>query len=483
MRALFIGAVMSKKAIFLFHRDFRLSDNTALIKAVNDGYEIMPVFVFTPEQINPNKNKYFSHNAVEFMCNSLVDLDTQIKKNGGDGILFLYGDNVAELRRLIGHVKDIAAIYSNEDYTVYAKKRDADIQKLCDKHSILFQTEEDYNLVGIREGLVENERPYLVLAQFYRYFQQNLTVRKPDTFHGRFVKIDNISLPGKVSVKDLSQFYDENPNIAVHGGRDNGLKRMEMIKNLGDYKEKRDYPALPKTSQISAYLKFGCVSIREMYWKIRDLFGKEHALIRELVFRDFYSKIYNLKPELQRGQALHDKLDKAIPWSYDKKLFKAWCEGKTGFPIVDAGMRQLNTIGWQHNRVRMITSNILTKYLLIDWRWGERYFATRLVDYDPGSNNMGWTWSASTGPDAQPFFRAPFNPFIQSKKFDPEAEYIKKWVPELAEVDPKDIHRWGEEKIRAKYPNVKYPAPIVDQREASQRAVSIYNEAFKKSRE
>jgi deoxyribodipyrimidine photo-lyase len=220
-----------------------------------------------------------------------------------------------------------------------------------------------------------------------------------------------------------------------------------------------------------------------MYWRIRDLFGKEHALIRELVFRDFYSKIYNLKPELQRGQALHDKLDKAIPWSYDKKLFKAWCDGRTGFPIVDAGMRQLNTIGWQHNRVRMITSNILTKYLLIDWRWGERYFSRMLTDYDPASNNMGWTWSASTGPDAQPFFRAPFNPYIQSKKFDPEAEYIKKWVPELAEVEPKDIHRWGEEKIRAKYPNVKYPAPIVDQRDASQRAVQIYKEAFKKSRE
>jgi deoxyribodipyrimidine photo-lyase len=193
-------------------------------------------------------------------------------------------------------------------------------------------------------------------------------------------------------------------------------------------------------------------------------------------------KIYGLKPELQRGKALHDALDKAIPWSYDKGEFKKWCEGKTGFPIVDAGMRQLNTIGWQHNRVRMITSNILTKYLLIDWRWGERYFAQQLVDYDPASNAMGWQWSASVGPDAVPYFRAPFNPYIQSKKFDTDCEYIKKWVPELKEVDPKDIHKWDDEKVRTKYPTISYPAPLVVQKEASRRAVKIYKEAFEKSK-
>lgn len=478
---------MTKICIFLFHRDLRLDDNTALIKASKDGYDILPMFVFPPEQIDPTKNKYFSHNAVQFMTESLADLDSQIREKGGDGLLMVKGDNVSVLKSLLTTKHsglNIGALYCNEDYTVYARKRDDETKSLCEKLGVRFETAEDYGLVGIREGLVEDERPYLVLAQYYRHLQEHLGVRKPQAFHGRFVKTHGFTgVKGRISVEGLSGLYHHNADIAVHGGRGNGLKRMEMIKTLRDYKDKRDFPALPKTSMMSAYLKFGCVGVREMYWHTRELFGKGHALIRELVFRDFYMKIYGLKPELQRGQALHDKLDKAIPWSYDKKLFKAWCEGRTGFPIVDAGMRQLNTIGWQHNRVRMITSNILTKYLLIDWRWGERYFAQKLVDYDPSSNAMGWQWSASIGPDAVPYFRAPFNPFIQSKKFDPDAEYIKKWVPELADVDAKDIHKWGEEKVRAKYPNTKYPAPLVDQKEASQRAVKIYKEAFLKSKQ
>jgi deoxyribodipyrimidine photo-lyase len=471
---------MTKTAIFLFHRDLRLEDNTALIKAAADGYEILPMFVFPPEQIDPKKNRYFSHNAVQFMTESLHDLDSQIKKKGGDGVMLLYGDQVAELKKLIGHVKGVSALYCNQDYTVYAKRRDADIQKMCEELGVSFQTEEDYGLVGIHEGLVENERPYMVLSQYYKYLQNHMEIRRPRPFHGKFSSVP--SIPWRFAVGDMSNLYHKNPEVVVQGGRTHALKQMDAIKNLKDYGEKRDYPALPKTSLMSAFLKFGCVSVREMYWHTRDIFGKHHSLLRELVFRDFYMKIYGLKPELQRGRALHDRLDKAIPWRYDKKLFKAWCEGRTGFPIVDAGMRQLNTIGWQHNRVRMVTSNILTKYLLIDWRWGERYFAQQLVDYDPASNAMGWQWSSSVGPDAVPYFRAPFNPFTQSKKFDPDAEYIKRWVTELAEVDPKDIHKWGEEKVRAKYPGLSYPAPLVDQKEASRRAVEVYKEAYAKSK-
>ena len=476
---------MTKTCIFLFHRDLRLHDNTALIKATKDGYEILPVFVFPPEQIDPKKNRYFSHNAVQFMCESLVDLDEQIRKQGGSGLLCVRGDNTDVLSSILKQAGNISAIYSNEDYTVYAKKRDDAIKKLCEKNGTTFETSEDYGLVGIHEGLVENERPYMVLAQYYRHLQEHHSIRKPESFHGRFVPIVELSrnLKNVIDIPDLKKLYLENPSISVHGGRTKALARMEKIGDLKDYQEARDYPAMPKTSMMSAYLKFGCVSVREMYWHVRGLFGRYHGLIRELVFRDFYMKIYGLKPELQRGRALYDSLDKHIPWSYDKKLFRAWCEGKTGFPIVDAGMRQLNTIGWQHNRVRMITSNILTKYLLIDWRWGERYFANKLVDYDPASNAMGWQWSSSVGPDAVPYFRAPFNPFTQSKKFDKDCEYIKKWIPELQDVDPKDIHRWGEEKIRAKYPNTSYAVPLVDQKEASHRAVRIYKEAFEKSRQ
>lgn len=476
---------MSKKKIcvFLFHRDLRLNDNTSLLQAHHDGYTILPVFVFEHDQIDPTKNRFFSNNSVQFMCESLIDLDGQIKENGGNGILFLKGDTVECLKDIRKHIA-YEALYTNEDYTQYAKKRDKEIEKWCNKKGVSYNKSEDYGLLPLSEGLLDDERPYMVLAQYYRRIQEHETIKHVINFPKdvMFSKSIISNIVTKLDVHDIKKFYKYNENILVHGGRRKGIEQLHKIQKLKDYKEKRDFPALPKTSMMSAYLKFGCISVREMYWYIQDLFGKNHALIRELVFRDFYMKIYTLKPELQRGQALHDRLDKAIPWSYDKKLFRKWCDGRTGYPIVDAGMRQLNMIGWQHNRVRMITSNILTKYLLIDWRLGERYFAQKLVDYDPASNAMGWQWSASVGPDAVPYFRAPFNPFIQSKKFDSDAEYIKKWVPELKDVDSKDIHKWGEEKIRAKYPNINYPAPILDQREASQRAVRIYKEAFEKSK-
>ena len=474
----------TKTCIMLFHRDLRCDDNTSLLQAVKDGYKILPVFVFTPTQIDPAENLYFSNNSVQFMVKSLIDLNEQIKKQGGYGMLFMKGDTINCLEK-IRKQKHIDAFYTNADYTHYSQKRDHEIELWCKKYEIIYKSEEDYGLLKLHEGLLDartnQERPYVVLAQFFRHILEHQKIRNVEKFKGgKFVKISDFN--NRLEIDDLNKFYEENPNIAVKGGRTNALKQMEHIKTLQDYQHGRDYPAMPKTSMMSAYLRFGNVSIREMYWYIQKQFGQKHGLIRELIFREFYMKIYALKPELQRGIAFHDKLDKAIPWSYDKKLFNAWCQGKTGFPIVDAGMRQLNTIGWQHNRVRMITSNILTKYFLIDWRLGEKYFAKQLVDYDRASNNLGWQWSSSVGPDPILFFRAPFNPYIQSKKFDKDAEYIKKWVPELEEVDPKDIHKWDDEKIRAKYPTVSYPAPLVDQKEASRRAVKIYKEAFEKSK-
>jgi deoxyribodipyrimidine photo-lyase len=248
---------------------------------------------------------------------------------------------------------------------------------------------------------------------------------------------------------------------------------------LKDYAGQRDYPAKPGTTRASPHLKFGTISIREMFHVIHKTpgYGLEHGLIRELIFRDFYLKIYALQPELQRGTALLHTLDKAIPWSYNKTLFQKWTTGTTGFPLVDAGMRELNATGFQHNRVRMLTSSTLTKYFLIDWRWGLKYFYQHLVDADVFSNTAGWGFSSSTGADAVPYFRAPFNPFIQSQKFDKDATYIHQWVPELAAVAPADIHRWGDATIRAKYPGITYPAPVIDQKEASVRAMKVFKEA------
>lgn len=465
-----------KQALFLFRRDLRLPDNTTLIQAIKDGYRVLPVFIFSPEQIDPKKNPYFSHPAVQFMCESLEDLNQSLQALGSR-LHFFKGENLAVLKKIY-QATPFDAVYSNQDYSVYSTQRDQSLQEWCDKKGIPFLQKEDYGLLPLREGLVENERPYLILSQFYKKFQAQYQVRPVDRYKYSSESFATHSFPFEYT-QSLHSLYVPPPSPAIHGGRTQGLLMLERIKTLKDYQDKRDYPALEKTSKASPHLKFGTVSIREMYERVRSLYGPSHGLIRELVFREFYMKIYALRPSLQRGKALYHKLDQAIPWSYHKKNFQAWKEGLTGFPLVDAGMRELNTTGHQHNRIRMLCGSVLTKYLLIDWRWGLQYYYTHLVDADIYSNTAGWGFVSSTGPDGVPYFRAPFNPFIQSKKFDKEAEYIKRWVPELAEVPPKDIHKWFDPTIREKYvTQTSYPAPIVDHKEASAHAIEVFKKAF-----
>ena len=464
--------------VFIFRRDLRLQDNTALIQAIQNGYKILPIFVFTPEQILKNKNSYFSHPAVQFMCESLIDLNEQLQKYGSQLHIF-YGNNI-EVLETISYKIAIQAVYFNEDYSVYAKKRDKDILKWCQQKNILCQTKEDYGLLPLQEGLLNGERPYMILSQFYKKIMKEITIRTVDTFKFKNSYFIKDSFPLQISTDTTHTYYDTNPQIAIHGGRHLALQGLKRLSNLKEYNKERDYPALHKTSMMSPHLKFGTVSIREMYWAIEKLFGKTHGLIRELIFRDFYLKIYALQPKLQRGTALHKYFDEAIPWSYDKKLFKAWTNGLTGYPLVDAGMRELNTTGHQHNRIRMLCGSVLTKYFLIDWRWGLKYYYTHLVDADIYSNTAGWGFVSSTGPDGVPYFRAPFNPFIQSEKFDKEAVYIQQWVPELKDVSPKDIHHWFDPEVRSKYPNVHYPAPIINHKEASARALKTFKEAYEK---
>lgn len=462
-----------KVAVFLFHRDLRVSDNTALLKAIQDGYTILPVFIFPPEQINPKQNDYFSHPAVQFMCESLEDLNEQL----AGGLYCFKGKNVAILKKLYGEV-GFEAVYSNQDYSKYAVERDTEIATWCASKKIAFVQEEDYGLLPLHDGLLSDpERPYLVLAQFYKRVLKEHPIRKvtPYTFSSSHFLRPKLKLQ---RFTNLASLYQALPLLAIHGGRSKGLLMLENLKTLSDYQEKRNYPALSKTSKASPHLKFGTVSIREMYWRVAELFGKEHGLIRELVFRDFYLKIYALKPELQRGKALHDRLDKNIPWSYDTQLFNSWTKGRTGYPLVDAGMEELNHTGHQHNRIRMLCGSVLTKYFLIDWRWGLKYYYTHLVDADIFSNTAGWGFVSSTGPDGVPYFRAPFNPFIQSEKFDKEALYIKKWLPQLKDLPPKDIHKWYDPAVRSKYPHLDYPAPVMDHKEASARAMRVFKEAY-----
>jgi deoxyribodipyrimidine photo-lyase len=460
-------------SLFLFHRDLRLEDNTCLIKACKESDKVLLAFIFPPEQIDAKRNKYFSHAAVQFMCESLNELPH---------LHLFHGDNL----EMLDHIHKNYAferVYQNRDYSKYALQRDAKIQDWCKKHDVEFHDEEDYGLFGLNEGLLPDGRPYTVLAQFYKKYLKDLQVRKVDRYKVPLDKLVTAKISGELSYDDIRKFYVENPSIAEKGGRDEGKKVLSRIRQFQAYKDTRDLPALENgTTRASAHLKFGTISVREFYWECVDRFGtRDHPLIRELIFRDFYLKIYGLNPKLQRGTAFHDHLDKHIEWSYDKKLMNAWRKGTTGYPMVDAGMRQLATTNWCHNRVRMLVASVATKYFLLDWRDCVRYFYTQLVDADTFSNTAGWGWASSTGVDATLYFRAPFNPFLQSKKFDEDAIYIKKYIPELQDVAPSDIHKWFDPTVRAKYPDVKYPAPIVDHKEASKRALSVFKTAAKQT--
>jgi deoxyribodipyrimidine photo-lyase len=419
------------------------------------------------------------------MCESLEDLHAATNKT----LTIFHGDTIQVLTQIHKN-SPFTHLYQNQDVTFYAQHRDAKIAAWCKKNNITFTNLEDYDLFPTHEGLVpSSQKPYTILSQYYDRYLKDLHVRKPTkTPIAKLAKLATLAkLPAKLpmqnTLSDIHKFYNTTPHPILHGGRTHALTQLKKIKNHKQYAKRRDFPAdNDGTTKLSAYIKFGCVSIREVYWTCVESFKtRDHPLIRELIFRSHYYKNYSLRENLQRGQAYLDYIDKHIPWKYDQTLFQHWKSGTTGFPLVDAGMRQLSQTHWMHNRVRMLVASTLTKYLLIDWRDGERYFATQLIDYDPISNLAGWGFGSSTGFDnPQNLTRAPMNPFLQSKKYDPAAEYIKRYIPELASVTPRDIHNWGNLKVRDKYPNVTYPAPIIDQKEASARATKLWRSAAMK---
>jgi deoxyribodipyrimidine photo-lyase len=341
------------------------------------------------------------------MIESLKSLEDSIYIN------YYEGDDI-EIMTKLQKIYTIKSIAFNKDYTPYAIKRDNTIIEWCNTRDITCITEEDYTLYKMNTILNNSQKPYQVFTPFYKASLKH-SVSKP------------LSKPSKINsivhIKhfDIHKYYTPNPDIAVHGGRKEALQRLK--KNMQKYVSTRDYPSLEGTTRLSAYIKFGCISIREVYHNYNNI----KALQRELIWREFYANILFHFPNVL-GKSFKQKYDK-IKWINNKEWFKKWCEGTTGFPLVDAGMRQLNQTGWMHNRVRMIVAMFLTKDLLIDWRWGEKYFATKLVDYDPASNNGGWQWSASTGTDSQPYFRI-FNPDLQIKKYDKQYEYINRWNPD-----------------------------------------------------
>lgn len=471
--------------IFLFHRDLRLVDNTSLINQLKTmGEAVLPIFIFPPEQINRKINKYFSDNSVQFMIESLHELSDEVKKKKGK-MLFFKGDNMKVLKA-INKVEPIESIGFNLDYTPYAKKRDAEIKTWCDSNNIVCLTKEDYALFDLLDGQTNKAdgTPYLVYTPFMRNVLSELEVRPVDRFKSfKFKKYSELeNLKYYIDESEIDSFYEPNPDINVHGGRSNTLKILKKLDNFKNYSDCRDILTY-KTTFLGASLHFTTCSIREVYHKMVEVLGKKSGLIRELVFRDFYINIIHNFPRVLEGQiktrnkSYKEEFDQ-ISWSYSKKNFEAWTEGLTGFPVIDAAQRQMNTTGYMHNRCRMITSSFLTKDLHIDWRWGEQYFATKLVDYDAINNSQGWQWSTGNGTDAQPWFRI-FNPWTQQKTYDKDCVYIKKWVEELADVEPNDIHNWFKPEVRAKYPDISYPKPIVDHDEERKETIKIYKSGLK----
>ena len=412
--------------IYLFHRDLRVVDNIGLNSA---NVDLVPIFIFTPTQINPSKNKYFSNNAVQFMCECLDDLDKELKKHNSRLFIF-YDDPINILEKLI-HTEHIESIYTNMDYTPFATKRQQDIQKLCKKNNINFHMFEDYLLTGIEIVKNGTNNAYKKFTPFYNTAKK-IKIKEIDKHIVKNFINESTKLQHEYT-KDFHKFYTKNDKVYVHGGRKNGLNILKSIKKFGSYNSERDIPII-ETTHLSAYLKFNVVSIREVYHCIKDKLGTRNKLITQLYWREFYMFIIYHYPFVIGNNMNGNK----IKWNNDKKMFKLWCEGKTGIPIIDAGMTQLNVTGWMHNRLRMIVGNFLVKVLHIDWRYGEKYFASKLIDYDPSNNNGGWQWVASTGTDSQPYFRY-FNPWSQTIKFDPKCEYIKKWLKEFETTNYKEI--------------------------------------------
>ena len=453
------------KSLFIFRRDFRLVDNTGLIQCINESTEVLLIFIFTPEQIE--KNEYFSSNSFQFLIESLDCLNGEVKKYKGY-IHYYFGENISILEK-IKEIYEYDKVYTNKDYTPYAIKRDEEINIYLKKEKKELILVEDYLLSPMGTFLKKDGTPYQKYTPFWKNSWE-FTIRKVNLESPWEKK--NIFITKKdntISLNDLQKYYKINNEIMVHGGRKNALIILDNINKFNKYEDFRN-DLTYETTHLSSYIKYGNISIREVYHLFNKKFGQKCTLNSQLVWREFYFYIGYYFPRVLQGKSLKEKYDQ-ISWKNNKTFIKSWKNGITGYPVVDAAMRQMNTIGFMHNRGRLITSAILIKILNCDWRIGEKYFAEQLIDYDPLVNNGNWQWSSGSGADSQPYFRI-FNPWTQSKKFDPDCIYIKKWVPELKDVPSKEIHEWY--KYYNKYKNISYPHPINNYEDAREEIKETY---------
>ncbi len=429
--------------IFWFRRDLRLEDNTGLFHALNSNLPVLPIFIFDKNILKKLHGPI--DRRVEFIHNAIADLNKQLEPFGSSVTTFFDTPEEAFENLLVQY--NINAVFTNHDYEHYAINRDAQIKKILEQKKIQFISFKDHVLFEKNEVIKDDGNPYTVFTPYSRKWKnkllnENIIPFKSEKFLHNFLKINNSKFH---TLHEIGFEYS-------HEGFPPRKPDETIIKN---YALQRDIPGISGTSRIGIHLRFGTLSIRSVFLATKNT---SEVFVNELIWRDFYQMILWHFPHINHYKSFKPAYDH-IEWRNNEKEFEKWCSGQTGYPIVDAGMRELNETGFMHNRVRMITASFLCKHLLVDWRWGEAYFASKLLDFDFASNNGGWQWAAGSGCDAAPYFRI-FNPYLQTKKFDPDFKYINKWVPEFQELT--------------------YPKPIVDHDFARKRCLEVYGKTLKK---
>ncbi|MYL64783.1 deoxyribodipyrimidine photo-lyase [Bacillus hwajinpoensis] len=468
---------MSKTVIVWFRRDFRLNDHTALEKAIsyceeNDA-EWMGIFQLDPhftENIDLHHD-YFFQTVAQFQnrCQK-ENIPFQI----------VYGHPIDVFEK-VTDILDVKAVFFNEDKAGYGARRDEEVCDWLKEKEIEFHFYQDYYLHDTQDVRKQDNTMYKVFTPYYKQWR---TLKKPQVLQIDLKKVKNYALEISTSLNSDKEFNNvleqcERDWKAIGEKSAHHCARRFVKERLKDYDHHRDIPSLVGTSKLSPYLKTGTLSVRTLFHMVAENENKGvETFIQELAWRDFYGMVHEEFPEF-RVREFQSKYQ-GIPWNDDNDKLNNWKKGETGFPIVDAGMRQLNQEGWMHNRLRMITASFLTKDYLIDWRSGERYFEEKLIDYDESSNTGGWQWASSTGTDAVPYFRI-FNPTTQAERFDPDGTYIRKYVPELKNVSKKYIHQPSkmsdqEQKESSCVIGQDYPHPTVDHKEQRQKVLSVYKE-------
>lgn len=430
--------------IMWFRRDLRLNDNAAFYHALKSNNPVLPIFIFDKNILDDIENK--NDRRVEFIHAALEEL--QEKLNSLKSNLEVFHSTPVETFKMLNDKYTIDKVFINRDYEQYAIDRDAAIEELLLQGGASIHAFKDQVVFDKEEILKDDRTPYTVFTPYSRKWKAKLT--------SSYLK----SYPTE---KYFSNLFKQLPK-KILSLEEIGFKKAGILfpsKELNEavithYSIQRDYPSRVGTSKLGVHLRFGTISIRQIAKRAIEI---NETFLNELIWRDFYHSILWHFPHVRKGKSFKKEYD-LIEWINNEEQFKQWCEGKTGYPIVDAGIRELNATGYMHNRVRMIVASFLTKHLLIDWRWGEAYFATKLLDFDYAANNGGWQWASGSGCDAAPYFRV-FNPYLQTMKFDKDLKYIRKWVPELDSFD--------------------YPKPMVQHEAARKRALETYSKFLKKS--